>query len=387
MIVGFASDPINTLAPAFAQELGRPDTDAGLLIGVFGAGAVLAALVMTGRVAAVAPPARRDARPSSACRRRALRARARRSSSRCVILVVAGFAYLTGNSGTTSRLQLEVADEHRGRIMALWAVAFLGLRPVASLLDGALASAFGVRVAGVVLALPALAAGLALLTPRDPPPREAAGMTPIPTTGEGPAPSTVLGMVRQEEAVEPALEVALSEALLLRVARGSCRRRCGVYRPRPTVAFGRLDKLQRRLRRRGRGGARARLRAGAALARRARRGVRRGDGRVRPRAAGGAHRRGRAGPLRATLGRDRATRCVALGVDARVGEVPGEYCRGAYSVNAGGRTKLVGTAQRAIRGGALLAGFVTVEGADRLRDVLVPVYAALELDVGSRDGR
>ena len=50
--------------------------------------------------------------------------------------------------------------------MALWAVAFLGLRPVASLLDGALASAFGVRVAGVVLALPALAAGLALLTPR-----------------------------------------------------------------------------------------------------------------------------------------------------------------------------------------------------------------------------
>jgi octanoyl-[GcvH]:protein N-octanoyltransferase len=60
--------------------------------------------------------------------------------------------------------------------------------------------------------------------------------------------------------------------------------------------------------------------------------------------------------------------------------VPGEYCRGAYSVNAGGRTKLVGTAQRAIRGGALLAGFVTVEGAERLRDVLVPVYAALDLE-------
>ena len=83
-----------------------------------------------------------------------------------VILVVAGFAYLTGNSGTTSRLQLDVADEHRGRIMALWSVAFLGLRPVASLVDGALASAFGVRVAGVALALPALAAGIALLIPR-----------------------------------------------------------------------------------------------------------------------------------------------------------------------------------------------------------------------------
>ena len=32
--------------------------------------------------------------------------------------------------------------------MALWSVAFLGLRPVASLTDGAIAGAFGVRPAG-----------------------------------------------------------------------------------------------------------------------------------------------------------------------------------------------------------------------------------------------
>jgi hypothetical protein len=52
--------------------------------------------------------------------------------------------------------------------MALWSVAFLGLRPIASLTDGALAGAFGVRVAGVCLALPALAgaAALALLERR-----------------------------------------------------------------------------------------------------------------------------------------------------------------------------------------------------------------------------
>src|SRR5918996_345664 len=31
-----------------------------------------------------------------------------------------------------------------------------------------------------------------------------------------------------------------------------------------------------------------------------------------------------------------------LGVDARVGEVPGEYCPGGYSVNAGGKRKLAG---------------------------------------------
>ena len=46
--------------------------------------------------------------------------------------------------------------------MALWGIAFLGVRPFASLIDGAIASAAGVRVAGVVLALPALAVGLAI---------------------------------------------------------------------------------------------------------------------------------------------------------------------------------------------------------------------------------
>ena len=47
--------------------------------------------------------------------------------------------------------------------MALWSIAFLGLRPVASLTDGALAGAFGVRVAGVRARVPALlGAALAL---------------------------------------------------------------------------------------------------------------------------------------------------------------------------------------------------------------------------------
>ena len=50
-IVGYASDPVNTLAPAFAVEFGRPDTTAGVIIGAFGAGAVTAALVVAGRSA------------------------------------------------------------------------------------------------------------------------------------------------------------------------------------------------------------------------------------------------------------------------------------------------------------------------------------------------
>jgi lipoate-protein ligase A len=69
-----------------------------------------------------------------------------------------------------------------------------------------------------------------------------------------------------------------------------------------------------------------------------------------------------------------------LGVDARVGEVPGEYCPGAYSVNARGRTKLSGIGQRMIRGGAHMGGVVVASGGDEIARVLVPVYRALELD-------
>ncbi len=77
-------------------------------------------------------------------------------------LFVAGLGYLASNTSATTRLQLGVSEAQRGRIMALWGVAFLGLRPIASLADGAIASAAGVRAAGVILALPALA-GAAVL--------------------------------------------------------------------------------------------------------------------------------------------------------------------------------------------------------------------------------
>jgi lipoate-protein ligase A len=69
----------------------------------------------------------------------------------------------------------------------------------------------------------------------------------------------------------------------------------------------------------------------------------------------------------------------ALGVDAIVGEVPGEYCPGSYSVNARGMTKLMGVGQRLERGAAHVGGVVVVGRSDRVRDVLIPVYEALGL--------
>jgi octanoyl-[GcvH]:protein N-octanoyltransferase len=68
-----------------------------------------------------------------------------------------------------------------------------------------------------------------------------------------------------------------------------------------------------------------------------------------------------------------------LGVDARVGEVPGEYCPGAWSVNARGQTKLVGTGQRLIARAAHRGAVIVVADSARVRDALLPVYDALDL--------
>jgi MFS family permease len=163
--VGFASDPVNTEAPAFAHAFGEVDTKAGFIIGAFGAGAVAAALTLAGRVA--------GSRLRMALTLTLLGGGIVAFSLSpwlalgYVFLFVAGFGYLASNTSATSRLQLGVAESQRGRIMALWSVAFLGLRPIASFLDGVIAGAFGVRVAGVVLALPALVVAALIVRLRD----------------------------------------------------------------------------------------------------------------------------------------------------------------------------------------------------------------------------
>lgn len=68
-----------------------------------------------------------------------------------------------------------------------------------------------------------------------------------------------------------------------------------------------------------------------------------------------------------------------LGLDPRVGEVPGEYCPGEYSVSAGGRVKLAGYGQRLIRGAAHVGGVVVASGAGEVNRLLVPIYEVLGL--------
>jgi MFS family permease len=154
LAVGFASDPVNTEAPAFAHAFGYSDTVAGVIIGVFGTGAVAAALFFAGREGS---PRLTVATLTILAAGIVAFALAPSLWIAFLFLFVAGFGYLASNARATTQLQLEVDERQRGRIMALWSIAFLGLRPFASLVDGAIADVAGVRVAGVALALPALA--------------------------------------------------------------------------------------------------------------------------------------------------------------------------------------------------------------------------------------
>lgn len=85
-------------------------------------------------------------------------------------------------------------------------------------------------------------------------------------------------------------------------------------------------------------------------------------------------------PLFAATSARLAAELAAMGVDARVGAVPGEYCPGEYSINARGAVKLIGTSQRSVRGARLLSGVIALGAVDHLLPVLDTANTALGLE-------
>ena len=179
------------------------------------------------------------------------------------------------------------------------------------------------------------------------------------------------------------LDIALGPELLQQVSASGGPETLRLYRPRPTLAFSGRDCATPGI---GRAGAIAQQ-AGFTP-------VRRGPG---GRAA--AYHRGAicldhvgidpAGPANiharfAAFGELLAVALQSVGVDARVGPVPGEYCPGDYSVNDGRGHKLVGTAQRLVRGGWLFSTVILVSDPEPVREVLDGTYAALGLHWDNR---
>ena len=159
--ISISQDPVSTLTPGFSSEVfDRADTVTGLLVGAFGAGSTLAAATAASRAR---DPVRLLA-PGCVLMGVAMLGFALAPSLPFAFaaLLLGGYFFMLTNTGATTSLALEAAPEQRGRVMAMWSFCFVGTRPVASLADGALASAVGLRFAAVALTVPVVAAGVAM---------------------------------------------------------------------------------------------------------------------------------------------------------------------------------------------------------------------------------
>lgn len=74
-----------------------------------------------------------------------------------------------------------------------------------------------------------------------------------------------------------------------------------------------------------------------------------------------------------------AVALLKLGIDARIGELPNEYCPGKFSINAEGRVKLVGIAQRMNRRCIQMGAIIAVERSDKACAAIADSYQAMDL--------
>jgi MFS family permease len=159
--VTIAADPILVLGPSLARSFGDSTYWSGIFITALGAGNVLGSL----------HPSRQEAS-------------IRQAAAALCVLSVAMMIFVTSHSiwlsttaaatagmacllaGATLRtllLKYAGGPAQQAAVIAAWAVAWAGSKPIASFADGTLAGLIGMRATGILLALPALVPALVLV--------------------------------------------------------------------------------------------------------------------------------------------------------------------------------------------------------------------------------
>ncbi len=157
----------STLMPIFAaRELGGHARTYGLLLGASGLGALCGSLYLAsrrtvvglGRVIAIACAALGISL--------VLFSFSRSLIFSLPLLMLTGFSLVVQMASSNTVLQTIVDDDKRGRVMALYTMAFLGVAPLGSLLAGGIATLVGapttLAIAGTVCVLTALVFALRL---------------------------------------------------------------------------------------------------------------------------------------------------------------------------------------------------------------------------------
>lgn len=157
LAVGFGADPMITLTPALSTNLGEGEKLIGILAASFGAGAVCS-------YPAISILRRRNGDQSLTANGLAalsigliLVSLASSAPIAALGLGLAGIGFSWGVTGATTQIYNVVPGSFRGRVMALWSVAFVGSRPISAAFSGALTDAISVTFAffgvGIIVAI------------------------------------------------------------------------------------------------------------------------------------------------------------------------------------------------------------------------------------------
>jgi len=167
MVAGFSFfvTPYAVMMPVFARDLfhGTAETY-GFLIGSAGFGSLCAALFLAlrgGRYAATGLDrwVARTALTGGAAL--ACFAIAPTIYLAYPLLMALGFSAVLTVAGSNTLIQIDVEEEYRGRVMAIFSTAFLGIAPLGSLVVGSISDQLGVRPTLFVCGLLAFLSGLA----------------------------------------------------------------------------------------------------------------------------------------------------------------------------------------------------------------------------------
>jgi MFS family permease len=160
--VSFLVTPYAVLMPLFASEIFRGDARTyGLLIASAGIGSLLAGLYLASRQDTERLPRRVADAVLVAGAALSVFAVNHWLALAFPIVMVLGFAVITIIAGSNTMIQVQVEDTYRGRVMAIFSMAFLGIAPLGSFTVGHLAHWAGVQPVLFACGIGTLAVGLA----------------------------------------------------------------------------------------------------------------------------------------------------------------------------------------------------------------------------------
>jgi len=166
-LVNFGAEPVLTLSPSIADDLGLGPESVGLLVSSFGVGAVLTTFLIRPIRTLVTLKTTSYVGYLIAALGLVFVSASSTLTGALLAFGLNGMGFMLGTIAVNTRIQTRTPDEVRGRVMAIWGLAALGLRPLAALMNGYVADNFSITAAILASAAIAVIAAQCTRIPRE----------------------------------------------------------------------------------------------------------------------------------------------------------------------------------------------------------------------------